>query len=144
MNNNAVIQAGIELVNKSKQAAAEQEVAALVCQIAGEVKKISLLGESIKLEQDAVKKLSRDLITQEDVFGTVLTELNQNEATIAKVIHDLNKSKQGQIELKSQVHVQRIDQAKDAIVHHQNKIAEIRVKLSQIKVDEVTTTEVLG
>ncbi len=144
MNNTSVINAGIELVNKSKQAKAEQDVAALVQQICGEVKAIRMLQESIKLEQDAVKKLAKDLITQEDVFGSVITDPNQNEATIAKVIFDLNKTKQGQIELKSQVHVQRIDQSKDGIADHQKKIVEIRQKLSEIKVDEVTTAEVMG
>ncbi len=144
MNNTSVINAGIELVNKSKQAKAEQDVAALVQQICGEVKAIRMLQESIKLEQDAVKKLAKDLITQEDVFGSVITDPNQNEATIAKVIFDLNKTKQGQIELKSQVHVQRIDQSKDGIADHQKKIVEIRQKLNEIKVDEVTTAEVMG
>ena len=142
--NTAVINAGIELVNKGKLAKVEQDVAALVTQIAGELKAISMLQSSIKLEQDEVKKLGRDLITQEDVFGTVVTDPNQNEATISKVIFDMNKAKQGQIELKSQVHIQRIDNAKDAIVERNKKIAELREKLSKLEVDEVTAAEVLG
>ena len=142
--NTTVINAGIELVNKSKMAKVEQDVAALVNQICGELKCISMQQETIKLEQVAVQKLSKDLITQDDVFGTVVTDPNQNEQTIAKVIYDMNKAKQSQVELKSQVHVQRIDNAKDSIVEHQKKIVELREKLSKLKLDEVTITEVLG
>lgn len=143
--NNAVISAGIELVNKGKQAKVEQEVASLVEQICGQLKAIRLMNETIKIEQDNLNKLRKDLITQDDVFGSQITdEINVNEQTILKVIADMNKSKQGQVELKSQVHVQRIDQSKDAIADHNKKIAELRDRLAKLRVDEVTVTEVLG
>lgn len=143
--NNAVISAGIELVNKGKQAKVEQDVAALVEQICGQLKTIKLHNDTIKAAQEELNKLRKDLITQEDVFGATITDdMNVNEVTILKVIGELNKSKQGQVELKSQVHVQRIDQTKDAIAECNKKIVEIRAKLAAIRLDEVTVTEVLG
>jgi hypothetical protein len=143
--NTAVINAGIELVNKGKQARLEQEVAALVTQICGELAAIKMMNETIKLEQNSLNALRKDLITQDDVFGGQITDaLNQNEVTIIKVIGDLNRDKQGRVELKSQVHVQRIDQGKDAIAERTKRIVEIRGMLGKLTLDAVTTAEVLG
>lgn len=143
--NNTVISAGVELVNKGKQAAVEQQASYLVGCILNSQQAIKLQQDTIKAEQENLRKLGLNTVTQAEVFGTPLSgEPNMSQQTILNVIEKLNKSKQASIELLSQQHIGRIDNAKAAIKTHEKQIADFRDQLSKLSTDVVTVAQVLG
>lgn len=127
-----------EMADHAKTAALE-----LIDQIKSKQSNINDANGRIVSHQKALGDLAKDEITEASVFGGSLPR-NSNHETIAKVVEQANKNRQFGVEQKSKRLVDSITAEQDAIKALNEQIAELRKKLSEIKVPEVTTSQIIG
>lgn len=145
MQANTTVANAINAVNEAKQKAVESEAMRLIGYIREEQAGITRLEGEIKLHQEELAKVAHDIISAESVMGRPApTNPNVNEVTIGKVIEELNKSKQKSVEVVATRLSEAITNKQASIKATNERITELRDKLSKLQADVVTTEIVLG
>jgi uncharacterized coiled-coil protein SlyX len=140
-----VISNAITAVNEAKQKAVEAEAQSLIGYIQSEQATIKRLEADIVEHQKELAKTAHDVIDHQSVMGTAApTNPNINEATIAKVIEDLNKAKQKSVEVVATRLSEAITNKQASIKATQDRIKDLREKLLKLQAEVVTEQTVLG
>lgn len=140
---NTATQIGIDAVNKSRQSAVEGKASLLIQSILQNRNSIKVCEEGQKLDKEALKKLSLDVITQQQVLGTEFSApLNANQQTIANVIAKMNDANARSIELTSQQIINRIKASDEKIASISKNISSALEELAKLAVDVVTLDQV--
>lgn len=144
MNSN-IINSGVDAVNKSRLANVESRAQTLITQIESNRKGIESYEPHIKAEQEALSKLGLNTLTAKGMFGEEPSgELTVNQVTILKVIAKINESRQSQVELSSQSHINKIESYRKTQESLQVQINEWQKQLRELSVDVVTVEKVLA
>lgn len=142
---NEATQLGIAAINKNRQSMVESQAINLAERVLSHNRIIASEKEAIRVQQVELAKIQQDVITQESVLGSEMTgTLNINQQTIAKAIAKMNEQRQGQVELRGQAHINRIEQSKATIKQNEECIAKLREELAKLQVDVVDAASVVG
>ena len=132
-------------LNQDKQAQVVDQAQAKITYILRERASIASHQDAVKVHQEAVNKIAEDVITAESVFGRPASMTpTQNEATILRAIKERNDDKQKCVEAKSKNHLAEIDGHLSAIKGCEERIKGIQKELSELAVDVITESQVLG
>lgn len=85
----------------------------------------------------------KDEVTEASILGGSLPQ-NSNRETIAKIVEAANKARQFTVESKSKRIVDGITAEQDAIKSLDDKLAELRKKLTDLQFPEVTQSQITG
>ena len=144
MNSNPITQHALAQLNQDRQAVLVDQAGARITYILREQKQIKCFQEQIEVCQEAVNKISMDILTVEAVFGhQVSTSPNPNEVVILKAIKERNESKQKQVESQSKEQLETIDGLNASIKGCNERIARLRDELNALVADVVTVEQLL-
>lgn len=142
---NSATTLGLDAVNKARQASVVATATSLIGMIVGNQKSIANYSKNITAEQEMLKALALDVVTQKSAMGTEFTgTLNENQKTILEAIKAHNDAKQGAVSLQSQRHINNIKANEANIALLENQIGDWRKQLSELSVDVVTPASVVG
>ncbi len=144
MSNQATV-AGVDAVNKARQAEVLAKAQSLINGIVGNNGRIKEHNEQIVYHQGVLKEMAEDVVTQKSVLGADFTgPLNPNQATIAEAIKKINEAKQASVSLNAQHQTNAVLREQAAIKLLENSNADLRNQLNELAVDVVTITTVAG
>lgn len=145
MQTTPVVTAAIGKLNECKQGAVEGEAISLIGHITNEQATITRLEGEIKLHREELVKMTHDLISFESIVGTPYPgNPNVSEVTIEKAISELNKSKQGNVEFAAKRLSDAVVSKQQSIKSTNDRITELRKKLTELQAQVVTPETVLG
>lgn len=142
---NTITSNALNQLNQDKQAQVVDQAQGKITYILRERTSIASHREAIKVHQEALQKITEDVIKAEDVFGRPPSVTpSQNEATILRAIKERNDDKQKCVESKSKGHLTEIDGHLSAIKGCEERIAGLQKELGDLAADVVTETQVMG
>jgi len=144
MSNTAAV-LGVEAVNKVRQADVLAKAQSLINGILANNKAIKCYKETIAEEQKKLAAIADDVVTQASIMGTEFSApLNPNQLTIVDAIKKINEARQASIALNGQHHSNQILSKQEAIKVIEKSNEDLRKHLSELGVDVVTLTTVVG
>jgi len=138
-----VVQDAVESLNKQNQEVATAEAVRYVNSIKEKRGLIDNCNQRIAELQVDINKLAKDVITETTIFGGTIPA-NANRETLAKVIEEGNKRRQGVVESTANKLRDAIVSEQDQIVMLEKAIADLQVKLLAVKVPTVTVQQITG
>lgn len=136
-NNTSVANAAIEAINAQRKHEAAQKAKALIVVIEEHLNAIKSLESSKADKVKLIQELAKDRYSVVELTG--VTDATQAGAVVIDTVNDLNKGELDRVAANVQeVHssIVRIDASIEA---HNKNLAELRKKLSEITVNEVTS-----
>lgn len=145
MNTN-IIAGAVSSVNEGALKNVIARGAGLVSSILELQRQGAVLDQSTVELQDELNKLSTSVIDDVAVIGTALptTNPNPNQATIAKVLAEMNKAQQDGVAAKASRLAQLILSNQSSRNAINERITKQREELAKLSVDVVTETQVAG
>ncbi len=143
METTTVVQDAVEALNKQNQEVATAEAVRYANSIRDKRSQIDNCNKRIADLQVDINKVAKDVITENTIFGGTIPA-NANRETLAKVVEEGNKRRQGVVESTANKLRDAIVSEQDQIVMLEKAIKDLQEKLLAIKVPTVTVQQIAG
>lgn len=144
MQTNTVVTNAINAANAERRKNAEDTVKYIIGNIEAEQKAIAAHRAQIECHQKQLVAIKDDVLTEVRVMGPTPGDTTPNTDTIAKVVSQINEERQKLVASRSKIQVDAISSYEAAIAACDKRIADYRKQINDIKVVEVTETQILG
>jgi hypothetical protein len=145
MNNTQLLNSAIEQVNQSRQSVIDSQARGIIGAVDGQRKHIKGFKAEIERLQSEAGKLAVNVLTYQDFTGSPLpTAPNANQATIIRVLGQINEGNQASVSNMAQSYVNAIAAQNKNIESAEKYIADQIKALALLSADVVDAETILG